>query len=330
MVRVAINGFGRIGRMVFRAGFSHKDIEFVAVNDLTGTKTLAHLLKYDSVHGKLSADVGHDENNLYINGKQLRVYAQRDPKNLPWKDLGVDVVIESTGFFTTKEGASGHLDAGAQKVIISAPAKGDVKTVIIGINEGEITSDDRVLSNASCTSNSLAPLVKVLHDNFGIVHGFFSTVHAYTGDQRIVDGPHKDLRRARAAAQNIVPTSSGAASAVTKALPELEGKITGMAFRVPVPDGSVTEFTCVVKKKTDAQHINWLFSQVAHHHLRDVIRYSDEPLVSTDIIGDTHSCIFDAQSTEVIDGHLVRVVGWYDNEWGYSNRLIDLIRLVQK
>lgn len=327
MLRVAINGFGRIGRMVFRAGMHRDDIEFVAVNDLTDTKTLATLLKYDSVHGTLPNEIGCDDHSLWIDGKQLPVYSEKDPINLPWGELGVDIVIESTGFFRTRQAASSHVAAGARRVIISAPAKGgDVKTIILGINEGEFNPEtDEVLSNASCTSNSLAPLVKVLHDNFGIEHGLFSTVHAYTGDQRIVDGPHSDLRRARAAAQNIVPTSSGAAVAVTKALPELEGKITGMAFRVPVPDGSVTEFVCHVKKRTDVEHVNWLFSEVAKHHLNGIIRYTEDPLVSSDIIGDPHSCIFDASLTEVVDGHMVRVVAWYDNEWGYSNRLIDLI-----
>ncbi|MFT4311548.1 MAG: type I glyceraldehyde-3-phosphate dehydrogenase [Candidatus Woesearchaeota archaeon] len=329
MIKVAINGFGRIGRMVFRAG-QNKGIEFVAVNDLTDTKTLAHMLKYDSTHGKFQGEVNYDEHNLYINGKKLRVYAEKDPQSLPWKELGVDVVIESTGFFLTKEKASLHIKAGAKKVILSAPAKdADILTIVKGVNEHEYQGQE-IVSNASCTTNCLAPLVKVLDDNFGLEKGMMTTVHAYTADQRIVDGPHSDLRRARAAAQNIVPTTTGAARAVTKVIPHLKGKLDGMAIRVPVVDGSITDFTCTLKKEVTIQQINELFKNVAGHHLKDVIEYTEDEIVSSDIIGNPHSSIFDAKSTNVIDGKFVKVVSWYDNEWGYSNRLIDLVHIVNK
>ena len=329
MIKVAINGFGRIGRMVFRAG-QNKGIEFVAVNDLTDTKTLAHMLKYDSTHGKFQGEVNYDEHNLYINGKKLRVYAEKDPQNLPWKELGVDVVIESTGFFLTKEKASLHIKAGAKKVILSAPAKdADILTIVKGVNEHEYKGEE-IVSNASCTTNCLAPLVKVLDDNFGLEKGMMTTVHAYTADQRIVDGPHKDLRRARAAAQNIVPTTTGAAKAVTKVIPHLKGKLDGMAIRVPVVDGSITDFTCTLKKEATKEQVNELFKNVAGHHLKDVIEYTEDEIVSSDILGNTHSSIFDAKSTNVIDGKFVKVVSWYDNEWGYSNRLIDLVHIVNK
>ena len=327
MIKVAINGFGRIGRMVFRAG-QNKDIEFVAVNDLTDTKTLAHLLKYDSTHGKFPAQINYDEENLFVDGKKLRVYKEKDPQNLPWKELGVDVVIESTGFFLTKEKANLHIKAGAKKVILSAPAKdADIITIVKGVNEHEYNGQE-IVSNASCTTNCLAPLVKVLDDNYGIEQGLMTTVHAYTADQRIVDGPHSDLRRARAAAQNIVPTTTGAAKAVTKVIPHLKGKLDGMAIRVPVIDGSLTDFTCSLKKHVTKEQINDLFKNVAQHHLKHVIEYTEDEIVSSDIIGNTNSSIFDAKSTMVIDGKLVKVVSWYDNETGYSNRLIDLVFVV--
>lgn len=327
MVRVAINGFGRIGRMVFRAGFQREDIEFVAVNDLTDTKTLAYLLKYDSAHGTLDADIGHDDSHIYVNGKAIRVHAERDPEALPWGELNIDVVIESTGFFRTAESAGKHLTAGAKRVIISAPKKGgDIKTIICGVNEHEYNREEhKIISNASCTSNSLAPMVKVIHDNFGIDHGFFTTVHSITGDQRHVDGPHKDLRRGRACGHNIVPTSSGAAFAVVEAIPELEKQITGMAYRVPTLTGSVTEFTCQLHSHVTVEQVNNLFRSAAEHHFKGIMKYSEEALVSSDIVDDPHSCIFDASLTEVIDGKLLRVVGWYDNEWGYSNRIIELL-----
>lgn len=328
MIRVAINGFGRIGRMVFRAGFDKEGIEFVAVNDLTDTKTLAHLLKYDSAHKKFNGEVTYDENNLYINGKKLQVYAKRDPSELPWKDLNIDVVIESTGFFLTKEKASLHLKAGAKKVILSAPAKdSDILTIVKGVNEHEYKGQE-IVSNASCTTNCLAPLVKVLDDNFGVKRGLMTTVHAYTADQRIVDGPHSDLRRARSAAQNIVPTTTGAARAVTKVIPHLKGKLDGMAMRVPVVDGSITDFTCELNQEVTKEQINDLFKKASSHHLKGVLEYTEDEIVSSDIIGNPNSSIFDAMSTNVLDKNFVKVVSWYDNEWGYSNRLIDLIKIV--
>lgn len=328
MIKVAINGFGRIGRMVFRAG-QQQNIDFVAINDLTDTKTLAHLLKYDSAHGKLNAEITYDENNLYINGKQLKVFKEKDPSNLPWKELQIDVVIESTGFFLSKEKANLHINAGAKKVILSAPAKDkDILTIVKGVNEHEY-SGELIVSNASCTTNCLAPLVKVLDDNFGVEKGFMTTVHAYTADQRLVDGPHSDLRRARTAAQNIVPTTTGAAKAVAEVMPHLKGKLDGMALRVPVQDGSITDFNCILKKEVTKEEINNLFKNAASHHLKGVLEYCDEPIVSSDIIGNPNSSIFDADSTMTM-GNLVKVVSWYDNEWGYSNRLIDLVKIVMK
>ena len=330
MVRVAINGFGRIGRMFFRAALPYDDLEVVAVNDLTDTKTLAHLLKFDSVHGVLPNEVGFDENNLFIDDKALKVFAERDPAQLPWEDLGVDVVIESTGRFTTADGASKHLEAGASRVILSAPAKSEgFKTLVMGVNEHTFNPEkDFLISNASCTTNCLAPLMKVLNDNYGIVDGYFNTIHSYTADQHLVDGPHKDFRRARAAAMNIVPTTSGAAIAATEAIPELKGKVTGIAVRVPTPDGSITDFICNLKKPVNKDQVNWLFKQVSEHHLAGILRYSDDPLVSSDIVGDPHSVILDAMSTQVIDGTHLRVLGWYDNEWGYSCRMVDLVRFI--
>ena len=328
MIRVAINGFGRIGRMVFRAGHKHPDIEFVAVNDLTDTGTLAHLLKYDSTQGMFEADIFHDDHSITVNGNKLLVYSERDPEKLPWKDLNVDVVVESTGFFTSKDKASSHLRAGAKKVLLSAPAS-DVLTLVKGVNEHTYNGED-VVSNASCTTNCLAPLVKVLDDNFGLEHGFMTTVHAYTGDQRLLDAPHKDLRRARSAAINIIPTTTGAASAVGKVIPHLNGKLDGNAIRVPVATGSITDFSCVLKKSVSKEEVNDLFKGVAQRELRGVLQYTEVPFVSSDIIGNTHSSIFDALSTNVIDGKFVKVVSWYDNEFGYSHRMIDLIKFISK
>jgi glyceraldehyde 3-phosphate dehydrogenase len=328
MIKVAINGFGRIGRMVFRAG-QNEGIDFVAINDLTDTKTLAHLLKYDSAHGKLNSKVTYDENNLYIDGKQLKVFKEKDPLNLPWKDLGIDVVVESTGFFLSKEKASLHIKAGAKKVILSAPAKDkEILTIVKGVNEHQYNGEE-IVSNASCTTNCLAPLVKVLDDNFGVEKGFMTTVHAYTADQRLVDGPHSDLRRARSAAQNIVPTTTGAAKAVSEVIPHLKGKLDGMALRVPVQDGSITDFNCILKKEVTIEQINELFKSAASHHLKGVLEYCEDPIVSSDIIGNPNSSIFDSESTMVM-GNFVKVVSWYDNEWGYSNRMIDLIKIVTK
>ncbi|MBN2141774.1 type I glyceraldehyde-3-phosphate dehydrogenase [Candidatus Woesearchaeota archaeon] len=330
MVRVAINGFGRIGRMVFRAGHADPGIEWVAINDLTDTKTLAHLLKYDSIHGKFQGEVGFNDHALIVNGKEIRVLTERDPAKLPWKDMNVDVVVESTGFFTAREKASLHFSAGAKKVLLSAPGKGGVDlTIVKGVNEHEYDkSKHHLVSNASCTTNCLAPIVKVLHDNFGIEHGFMNTAHAYTSDQRMVDAPHKDLRRARSAAISTVPTTTGAAKAVTEVIPELKGKLDGIALRVPVADGSVVDFVCVVKKDVTKEQINELFRSVASNELKGVIEYSDEPLVSIDIVGNPHSSIFDSLCTNVIDGRLVKIISWYDNEWGYSNRMVDVIKML--
>lgn len=314
--------------MVFRAGHKHPNIEFVAINDLTDTKTLTHLLRYDSTQGKFEADLYHDEHSITVNGNRIQVLSEKDPKNLPWKDLNIDVVIESTGFFTTKDAASKHIEAGAKKVLLSAPGK-DMITIVKGVNEHTYKGEE-IVSNASCTTNCLAPLVKVLDDNFGVEHGFMTTIHAYTGDQRLLDAPHKDLRRARSAAVNIIPTTTGAASAVGKVIPHLEGKLDGNAIRVPVATGSLTDFTCVLKKETSIHEINELFRNVSKKELKNVLQYTEEPLVSTDIIGNIHSSIFDAQSTRVIDKKLVKVVAWYDNEFGYSHRMIDLINIIGK
>lgn len=327
MVRVAINGFGRIGRHVFHAGFNDKDIEWVAINDLTDTKTLAHLLKYDSVHGRFPGEVKYDENSLYVNGKKIIVCAERDPEKLPWKDLQIDVVVESTGFFTARDGAQKHINAGARKVLISAPAKNPDITLVKGVNEHEYDgSKHHIVSNASCTTNCLAPLAKVLEDNFGIEKGFMTTTHAYTADQRLVDSPHKDLRRARSAAVNIVPTSTGAAKAVAEVIPALKGKLDGIALRVPVADGSITDFVCILKKDTTLEEIKTIFSNVAKNELKGVLEYSEEPLVSTDIVHNPHSSILDSGLMNLMDGRFLKIVSWYDNEWGYSNRMVDMIK----
>lgn len=331
IINVAINGFGRIGRMVFKAGHGDKNINFVALNDLTDTKTLAHLLKYDSVHGKFRGEVEYSDDALIVNGKEIKVFAKKDPAELPWKELGIDVVVESTGFFLTKELASKHIEAGAKKVLLSAPAKEkEIKTIVKGVNEHDIQDSDLIISNASCTTNCLAPLVKVLNDNFGVVRGLMTTVHGYTGDQKLVDAPHKDLRRARSAAVSIIPTSTGAAKAVGRVIPELNGKLDGMAMRVPVPDGSITDFVCELKEIVTAEKVNELFKDVATNHLQSVLEYVEDEIVSADIIGNSHSSIFDSKLTKVIDGNFVKVVSWYDNEWGYSNRMIDLIKTMTK
>ena len=330
MVRVAINGFGRIGRMVFRAGLQDPDIEFVALNDLTDTKTLAYLLKYDSVHGRFDGTVEATTDALVVNGKEIKVFAEKDPAELPWGPMNVDVVVESTGFFMTKELASKHLQAGAKKVLLSAPGKGDdpIKTIVKGCNEHEITADDELISNASCTTNSIAPVVKVLNDNFGIVRGLMTTVHSYTGTQKLVDAPHKDLRRGRSAAVNLIPTTTGAAKAVTEVLPELKGKLDGRAIRVPTPAGSITDFTCELKKKTTLEEIKELFKNVSQHHMKGVIEYTEDPIVSTDIITNPHSGIIDGEIMQLINGNFLKLFSWYDNEWGYSCRMIDLVKIM--
>lgn len=325
MKRVAINGFGRIGRMSLRVFLQRENIEVVAINDLADTATLGHLFKYDSVHGGFNGDVQVEENALIVNGKKILFYQEKTPDNLPWNELGVDVVIEATGVFQNRAAAEKHLSAGAKKVIISAPAKDlDLKTIVLGINEDLINSEDTIISNASCTTNSLAPLVKVIDDLCGIESGYITTVHSYTGDQRLHDAPHRDLRRARAAAVSIVPTTTGAAKAITRIFPHLDGKLGGAGIRVPVPDGSLTDFSCVVKTPKSIDEINAAFKAAAENELKGILSYTEDPIVSIDIVNNTHSCIFDAQLTSVI-GKMVKVVGWYDNEIGYSNRLGDLL-----
>jgi glyceraldehyde 3-phosphate dehydrogenase len=329
-VRVGINGFGRIGRNFFRAALAQgADLQIVAVNDLTNPETLAHLLKYDSITGRLGTDVQVDGGDLVVGGNRIKVLAERDPGNLPWKALGVDIVIESTGFFTDAAAAEKHLVAGAKKVLISAPAKGEDITIVMGVNDH--LYDDaahRIISNASCTTNCLAPLAKVLNDNFGIEHGLMTTVHAYTADQNLQDGPHKDLRRARAAALNIVPTSTGAAKAIGLVLPELKGKLDGFALRVPVPTGSATDLTVTVSRQVTAEEVNAAYkAAAADPKLAGILAYTEDPIVSSDIVTDPASSIFDAGLTRAI-GTQVKVVSWYDNEWGYSNRLVDLAELV--
>ena len=329
MVRVAINGFGRIGRMVFYAGFNDPNIDWVGINDLVDTKTLAHLLKYDSVHGRFPGEVSYNNDGILVNGKFIKVFAERDPDKLPWGNMDVDVVVESTGLFTDRAGAEKHLRAGAKKVIISAPAKGVDITIVKGVNEHLYDkAKHHIISNASCTTNCLAPMVKVLHDNFGVVRGFMNTTHAYTADQRLVDAPHKDLRRARSAAVSIVPTTTGAAKTVGEVIPELKGKLDGISLRVPVPDGSIVDFTCEINKDTSIEEINNLFKSVAGYHLKGILQYIEDPIVSVDIIHNPNSCIFDSALTNVIDKRFVKIVGWYDNEWGYSCRIIDVIKLL--
>jgi glyceraldehyde 3-phosphate dehydrogenase len=324
-VRVGINGFGRIGRNFFRAAKEQgADIDFVAVNDLGSLETMAHLLKYDSVLGALPEKVTVNKNGIKVGGDTLRVLSERNPQDLPWGDLGVDVVIESTGFFNSRDAAAAHLDAGAPLVIVSAPCSGADATFVYGVNHKDFRfAQHKVVSNASCTTNCFVPLVKVLDDAFGVVNGLMTTVHAYTGDQNLVDGPHKDLRRARAAAINIVPTSTGAARATSLVMESMKGKLDGTALRVPVPTGSITDFTANLRRKASVEEINEAFAAAAKKALKGVLRYADEPLVSTDITTDPHSCIFDSGLTSSM-GKLVKVNGWYDNEWGYSNRLVDM------
>ncbi len=327
MKKVAINGFGRIGRMCFRSLIKKNDIEIVAINDLTDVATLAHLLKYDSVHGRFDLSVTSELDSLVVNGKKIKVLAQKDPLNLPWKELQVDVVIESTGFFTDKEGAAKHITSGARKVIISAPATGGVKTIVLGVNDNMITSEDLILSNASCTTNCLAPMAKVLHDKFGIEKGYITTVHAYTADQRLQDAPHKDLRRARAAALSMVPTSTGAAKAVGEVLPELKGKLDGVAVRVPTPDGSLTDLVAILKRDVTREEINAAMKEASETYLKGIMQYCTDPIVSIDIVGNLHSCVFDEALTSA-NGNLVKVMGWYDNEAAYSERVCDLVQKI--
>ncbi|AKS39444.1 glyceraldehyde-3-phosphate dehydrogenase [Anoxybacillus gonensis] len=324
-VKIGINGFGRIGRNVFRAALKNPEIEVVAVNDLTDAKTLAHLLKYDSVHGTLDAEVSVNGNNIVVNGKEIIVKAERDPANLGWGDLGVDIVVESTGRFTKREDAAKHLEAGAKKVIISAPATNEDITIVMGVNQDKYDpANHHVISNASCTTNCLAPFAKVLHEKFGIIRGMMTTVHAYTNDQQILDLPHKDLRRARAAAESIIPTSTGAAKAVALVLPELKGKLNGMAMRVPTPNVSVVDLVAELEKEVTVEEVNAALKAAAEGELKGILAYSEEPLVSRDYNGSTASSTIDALSTMVMEGRMVKVLSWYDNETGYSHRVVDL------
>ncbi|MDP5275836.1 type I glyceraldehyde-3-phosphate dehydrogenase [Chengkuizengella axinellae] len=329
MVKVGINGFGRIGRNVFRAALNNPEVEIVAINDLTDVNMLAHLLKYDTTHGRLDASVEVGEASLVVNGKEIKVFAERDPGNLPWGDYGVEIVVESTGIFTEKSKAEAHLKGGAKKVIISAPAKNEDVTVVLGVNEEQYDpANHTVISNASCTTNCLAPFAKVLSDNFGIVKGMMTTVHSYTNDQNTLDLPHKDARRARAAAENIIPSTTGAAKAVSLVLPELKGKLNGMAMRVPTPNVSVTDLVVELEKNVTVEDVNNALQAAAEGPLKGILNYSDEPLVSSDYNGDPASSTIDALSTMVVGDNMVKVVSWYDNEWGYSCRVVDLCSYV--
>jgi glyceraldehyde 3-phosphate dehydrogenase (phosphorylating) len=330
-IRVGINGFGRIGRQVLRAAKEQgvADLDFVAINDLTDTRTLAHLFKYDSVHGTFSGDVEEGDRSIVVDGDEIRILSERDPGALPWKDMNVDIVLESTGRFTNAHDARKHIDAGARKVIISAPAKGEDITIVMGINSDKYDpASHHIISNASCTTNCLVPMVKVIRDNFGFRHGSMLTVHSYTNDQQILDFPHKDLRRARAAALSMIPTTTGAAKATALVMPELKGKIDGLSVRVPTPDVSFTDLTVEVERATTIAEVNAAFKAISEGALEGILAYSELELVSTDYIGDPHSCIIDAKTTNVVDGTMVKVSGWYDNEWGYSSRCVDMLRFV--
>jgi len=323
-INIAINGFGRIGRVFFRIAFANPNINIVAINDITDSGTLAHLLKYDSVHGKFNGEVKHDTDHLYINGQEIKIFASKDPDNLPWKALNIDIVIESTGLFLDKASAQKHLNAGAKKIILSAPAKDDdIKTIVLGVNDDLLTADDVIISNASCTTNCSAPMLKVLQQ-WGIEEAYVTTVHSYTGDQRLHDAPHKDLRKARAAALNIIPTSTGAAKALGKIFPDMEEKLGGCGIRVPVADGSLTDITCVLTQYPTVEQINEAFKKAAETDLKGIMEYTMDPLVSSDVVGNAHSVVFDSDFTSVV-GNLVKIIGWYDNEFGYSSRLVDLV-----
>tara|TARA_B100001059_G_scaffold28222_1_gene22880 strand:+ start:286 stop:1266 length:981 start_codon:yes stop_codon:yes gene_type:complete len=323
-MKIAINGFGRIGRLAFKVLLEKPNLEVVAINDLTDNKTLAHLLKYDSVQGRFNGTVDFTDTHLIVNGVSIKATAERDPTNLPWKELDIDVVLESTGFFRSPEGASKHIEAGAKKVVISAPASGDIKTVVLGVNDDTLSGEEVILSNASCTTNCLAPMVKVLDDLIGVESGFMTTIHSYTSDQRLLDAPHSDLRRARSAALNIIPTSTGAAKAVGLVLPHLAGKLNGNSLRVPTPSGSATDFVVTLKGETSKEEVNAAFKKASETNLKGILEYTEDPIVSIDIVGNPHSCIFDSMTTMVY-GNTVKVMGWYDNEAGYSNRVADLI-----
>ncbi len=329
-LKVGINGFGRIGRLVFRRSMALGGIEFVGINDLTDAKTLAHLLKYDSVHGKYPGEVYADGDAIVVDGKRIQITAEKDPANLKWGELGAKVVIESTGVFRTRELCMKHIEAGAEKVVLTVPAKGEIDaTVVLGVNDHILTGNEKVVSNASCTTNCFAPMVKVLNDAFGVEEGLMATIHSYTNDQRLLDLPHSDLRRARSAAVSIIPTTTGAAIAVGKVIPELDGKLNGYALRVPIPDGAITDFTATLKRKVTVEEVNAAFKNAYENELKGILDYLDEPLVSADIIGNPHSSIFDSLSTMVM-GNMVKVVSWYDNEWGYSCRVVDLMKKISE
>ncbi|GAB4375608.1 MAG: type I glyceraldehyde-3-phosphate dehydrogenase [Calditrichia bacterium] len=326
-VRVAINGFGRIGRLVFKAMQNDPDVEVMAINDLTDTPTLVHLLKYDTVHGKYPVPVHAEGEYLIAGNRRVKVLSEKDPTRLPWKELGVDCVIESTGVFRTREKLSYHLQAGAKKVVLTAPAKDELdNTVVMGVNDDTLTADQHIVSNASCTTNCLAPVAKVLHDNFGIKRGWMTTIHAFTNDQRVLDLFHKDLRRARAAANNIIPTTTGAAKATGLVIPDLKGKLDGIAVRVPVPDGSLVDLVAELNKTVTVEEINTAMKKAAEGPLKGILEYCEDPIVSSDIVGNPHSSVFDAQSTRVMDGNLIKVISWYDNEWAYSCRTVDILK----
>ena len=330
-IKVGINGFGRIGRLTFRAMLNKSNIEVVALNDLTDAKTLAHLLKYDSIHGKFQGEISVEGDSIIVNGRKMRVYAEKDPANLPWKELGVEVVLECTGIFRTREKMNKHITAGAKKVILSVPSdnKEDVDaTIVLGVNNEMLTKDMQFVSNASCTTNCLAPIAKVLNDKFGIKRGLMNTIHSYTNDQIILDAPHKDLRRARAAAVSIIPTKTGAAKAIGLVIPDLEGKLDGFAVRVPTPDGSLVDLTCELVKPATRDEINAAMKEAANGPMKGILEYIEDPIVSCDIIGNTHSSVFDSLLTKVIDGNFVKVISWYDNEAGYSNRLADMVEII--
>ncbi len=327
-IKVGINGFGRIGRNVFRVMMERNNIDVVSINDLTSSDALAHLLKYDTVHGRFNGSVVAKEGALIVNGKEIRLTAERDPAKLPWGELNVDMVLESTGFFTSRDDCAKHIEAGAKKVLLSAPAKDKIDaTIVMGVNNSSLLPEHKIISNASCTTNCLAPISKVLNDNFGIEKGFMTTVHAYTNDQSVADSIHKDLRRARSAAANIIPTSTGAAKAIGEVIPELNGKLDGMAMRVPVANGSITDLVAVLKKNTTKEEINAAMKKAAENEMKGILEFCEDPIVSSDIIDNPHSSIVDSASTKVLLGNLVKVVSWYDNEWGYSNRVVDLIEL---
>jgi glyceraldehyde 3-phosphate dehydrogenase len=330
-VKIAINGFGRIGRLVFRAGYKNKDVEFVAINDITDAKTLAHLLKYDSVHGTMDAEVKATDNAILVNGKEIKVFAVRDPEALPWKELGIDTVLESTGKFTDREGAEKHIKAGAKKVVISAPAKNPDVTFVLGVNQEVYDkSKHHVISMGSCTTNCLAPITKILQKEYGIEQGLMTTIHSFTNDQVVLDEPHKDLRRARAASLSMIPTTTGAAKAISEVIPELKGKLDGLAIRVPTPNVSIVDFVAVLSKNTTKEELNNKFKEYAAGPMKGILLCSEEPLVSSDFNGNPHSSIVDIPNTSVIGGKMIKVLSWYDNEWGFSNRMLELLSFIMQ